>query len=56
MVPVCGHAKAVQFLSAEQMMFELNAAVNTLLPNPNLHLLKKESGERQTLVHNLNVK
>ena len=54
--------KAVQFLSAEQMKFELNTVVDTLHHNPNLHVLKKECdycslcGERQILLHNLNVK
>ena len=53
-------SKAVQSLSAEQMKIALNAAVDTLSHNANLHLWKKESDccplcrERQTLIHTLN--
>ena len=54
-------SKAVQTLPAEQMKFALNAAVDMLPHNANLHLWKKKPndscplcGERQTLVHTLN--
>ena len=54
-------SKAVQTLLAEQMKFALNAAVDMLPHNANLHLWKKKPndscplcGERQTLVHTLN--
>jgi len=54
-------SKAVQSLPAEQMKFALNAAVDTLPHNANLHLWKKKEsdrcplcGERQTLIHTLN--
>ena len=54
-------SKAVQSLPAEQMRFALNAAVDTLPHNANLHLWKKKEsdccplcGERQTLIHALN--
>ncbi len=54
--------KAVQSLPAEQMRFALNAAVDTLPHNANLHLWKKREsgscplcGRRQTLIHALNV-
>ena len=54
-------SKAVQTLPAEQMKFALNAAVDELPHNANLHLWKKKTsdscplcGERQTLIHVLN--
>ena len=54
-------SKAVRTLLAEQMKFALNAAVDMLPHNANLHLWKKKPndscplcGERQTLVHTLN--
>ena len=54
-------SKAVQSLPAEKMRFALNAAVDTLAHNANLHLWKKKEsdccppcGERQTLIHMLN--
>ena len=54
-------AKAIQSLPQEQTKFALNAAVDTLPHNSNLHLWrKKESdscplcGERQSLIHVLN--
>ena len=54
-------SKAVQSLPAEKMRFALNAAVDTLPHNANLHLWKKEESdccphyrERQTLIHTLN--
>ena len=59
MMPACGK-KSVQFLSAEQIKFELNAAVDTLPHNANHLLKKKESkccplcSERGTLLHTLN--
>ena len=57
----CLWSKAVQSLPAEQMRFALNAAVDTLPHNANLHLWKKKESdccplcrERQTLIHTLN--
>ena len=54
-------SKAVQSLPAEKMRFTLNAAVDTLPHNANLHLWKKKESdccplckERQTLIHTLN--
>ena len=54
-------ARAVQSLPPEQMKFALNAAVDTLPHNSNLHLWKKKEnnlcplcGEKQTLIHVLN--
>ena len=38
-------SKAVQTLSAEQMKFALNAAVNMLPHNANLHLRKKKPND-----------
>ena len=37
--------KAVQSLLAEKMRFALNAAVDTLPHNPNLHLWKKKESD-----------
>ena len=54
-------SKTVQTLQTEQMKFALNAAVNMLPHNANLHLWKKKPndscplcGERQTSVYTLN--
>jgi hypothetical protein len=54
-------AKAVQAVPADQMRFVLNAAVDTLPHNANLHLWKKKEShacplcrEKQTLIHVLN--
>ena len=54
-------ANTIQFLPPQQIRFVLNAAVDTLAHNANLHLWgKKETdacplcGERQTLIHVLN--
>jgi hypothetical protein len=54
-------SKAIQSLPPEQSKFALNAAVDTLPHNANLHLWKKKEssacplcGERQSLIHVLN--
>ena len=53
-------AKTIQALPQQQMKFALNAALDTLPHNANLHLWKKKEsdacplcGERQTLIHAL---